>query len=101
MARLTTASGFRCYHGAQMIINISATLMPVFLEMQRNQPSGPVFFTSMTHSWATCVNNTYSGVESFELLIVSGEHQYLDPNLPRDPNSLGINSKSRQCSTKG
>ena len=94
---LTTASGFRCYHGAQMIINISATLMPVFLEMQRTnlQPSGPVFFTSMTHgvSGRRALTNTYSGVESFEPLIVSGEHQYLDPNLPRDPNSLGINEQ--------
>lgn len=48
------------YHGAQLIINISATLMPVFLEMQRTggQPRGPVFLTRAP-------GGQYSGVPQF------------------------------------
>ena len=84
-----TVGGSRPYSGAQAIVNISATLMPVFLEMQRTQsrPSGPVFFTSVP----SVARTSYSGVESFQPLTdESGQPQYLDPKLPRNESSLGI-----------
>ena len=54
------------YHGSQLIINISATLMPVFLEMARTKakPRGPVFLTSVPEGFRT----KYSGVSQFSPL---------------------------------
>ena len=51
------------YRGAQLIVNISATLMPVFLEMARTkaQPRGPVFLTSVPKG----SRKEYSGVNQF------------------------------------
>ena len=75
-----------------MIVNISATLIPTFLEMQREntQPSGPVFFTNVPSN----AYEKYSGVERFQPLDgPDGQPQYLDPKLPRDPTSLGINDE--------
>jgi len=101
--KLTPSAG--SYRGAQLIINISATLMPVFLEMARTgaRPRGPVFLTSVPPS----VSDTYSGVANFfPLKSVNPDLHldadaapedarpiFLDPRLSRDPDSLGINQQ--------
>eukprot|EP00966_Prymnesium_polylepis_P334553 7389924-Prymnesium_polylepis.1 len=99
---LTTSS----YHGVQLMINISATLMPVFLEMARTmkQPRGPIFLTSVPD---TC-DEKYSGVDRFQPIVsadselhpelddeaTNGPREvFLDPSLSRDSDSLGINKQ--------
>ena len=93
------------YHGAQLVINISATLMPVFLEMARTRakPRGPVFLTSVPREFSI----EYSGVVNFWPLksvdpklhldvdaeATDSRPLFLDPSLSRDPDSLGINKQ--------
>jgi hypothetical protein len=93
------------YHGAQLVINISATLMPVFLEMARTRakPRGPVFLTSVPRDFSI----KYSGVVNFSPLksvdpklhldvdaeATDSRPLFLDPSLSRDPDSLGINKQ--------
>ena len=96
----------REYHGAQLIVSISATLMPNFLEMARTnvKPRGPVFFTAVPQAY----QHQYSGVNSFlplrsdlqEMHPQEGcdedlvdNRVFLDPKLCRDPSGLGINSQ--------
>ena len=94
------------FRGAQLVVNISATLMPIFLEMARtkSQPRGPVFFTSVPQNY----REHYVGVKSFMPLesgerslhpelddddMVQDQRVFLDPKLSRDESSLGINEQ--------
>ena len=95
----------RTYHGAQLVVNISATLMPVFLEMARTkaQPRGPVFLTSVPQG----SRDQYSSVNQFKPLksadrelrphldedLTAPLEVFLDPTLSRDPDNLGINKQ--------
>jgi hypothetical protein len=93
------------YRGAQLIVNISATLMPVFLEMARTkaQPRGPVFLTSVPKG----SRKEYSGVNQFLPLesedpemhpdekgdeLMESRPVFLDSALTRK-DSLGINKQ--------
>jgi hypothetical protein len=68
------------YRGAQLIVNISATLMPVFLEMARTkaQPRGPVFLTAVPKG----SRKKYSGVS--QLLPLESEDPKMHPDEKGD-----------------
>ena len=68
------------YRGAQLIVNISATLMPVVLEMARTkaQPRGPVFLTAVPKG----SRKKYSGVS--QLLPLESEDPEMHPDEKGD-----------------